>query len=382
VTDRRLLTIADYEALSREILPRQLFDVLFGEFGAPGFEANTNNILAFRSTRLRPRVMVGIEARKLSTTVLGQRIELPVMIAPAGYHQRAHPLGELATARAAKAAGTVFTVSTASTFSIEEVADATDGPLWFQLYVFKDRVLDARLVERAEAAGYKALMVTVDHLGRSRERELRYDFSRHTEHRLVHTIDPDRVLRNFQGMGFEQVPGADNYKANFDETFGWRDIVWLRSKTSLPIIIKGIQTQEDARLCVEHGVDALVVSNHGGHASPDAKGTLETLQEVSAAVGGRLEIYLDGGVRQGSDVLKALALGARAVLIGRPVFWGLAVDGELGVRNVLEVLRGELDSNMTLCGVADVENVSSHLVTTPSDWVLDKTEISAAATQK
>jgi isopentenyl diphosphate isomerase/L-lactate dehydrogenase-like FMN-dependent dehydrogenase len=178
-------------------------------------------------------------------------------------------------------------------------------------------------------------------------------------------------------MGFEQVPGADNYKANFDESFGWRDIAWLRSKTSLPLIIKGIQTEEDARLCVEHGVDALVVSNHGGHASPDAKGTLETLQEVSAAVGGHLEIYLDGGIRQGSDVLKSLALGARAVLIGRPVFWGLAVDGERGVRNVLEALRSELDSNMTLCGVADVENVSRQLVTTPRDWLRDGTGMHA-----
>jgi 4-hydroxymandelate oxidase len=382
VTDRRLLTIADYEVLSREILPRQLFDVLFGQLDAPGFEANTNNILAFGSTRLRPRVMAGILARKLSTTVLGQRIELPVMLAPAGYHQRAHPHGELATARAARAAGTVFTVSTASTYSIEEVAAATDGPLWFQLYMFKDRDLDARLVERAEAAGYKALMVTVDHLGRSRERELRYDFTRHSEHRLVHTIDPDRVLRNFQGMGLEAVPSADNYRANFDEAFAWHDIAWLRSKTSLPIVIKGIQTEEDARLCVEHGVDALVVSNHGGHASPDAKGTLETLQEVSAAVGGLLEIYLDGGVRQGSDVLKALALGAKAVLIGRPIFWGLAVDGETGVRNVLEIFRSELDSNMKLCGVADVDNVNRRLVATPLDWGRDDAQVPVAARQR
>jgi 4-hydroxymandelate oxidase len=368
VTDSRPLTVADYEALSREILPRQLFDVLFGEFGAPGFEANTHNIQAFRSTRLRPRVMAGAGNRKLSTTVLGRRIELPVMLAPAGYHQRAHPQGELATARAAQSAGTVFTVSTASTYSIEEVAAATDGPLWFQLYVFKDRDLDARLIARAEDAGYRALMVTVDHLGRSREREMRYDFTRHNEHRIIHTIEPDRVLRNFQGMGFPSVPGADNYRANFDQDFGWSDIGWLRSKTSLPIVIKGIQTEEDARLCVEHGVDGLVVSNHGGHASPDAKGTLETLCEVSAAVDGAAEVYLDGGVRQGSDVLKALALGAKAVLIGRPIFWGLAVDGEQGVRHVLDILRNELDSTMSLCGVADVEKVSRRLVTTPWQW--------------
>jgi 4-hydroxymandelate oxidase len=366
--ESRLLTVADYEALSREILPRQLFDVLFGGVRAPGFEANTSNIEAFRSTRLRPRVMAGAGTRKLSTTVLGQRIEIPVMLAPAGYHQRAHPQGELATARAAQSAGTVFTVSTASTYSIEEVAAATTGPLWFQLYVFKDRDLDARLIARAENAGYKALMVTVDHLGRSRERELRYDFTRHNEHRVIHTIDADRVLRNFQGMGFPQVPGADNYKANFDQDFGWSDIGWLRSTTSLPIVIKGIQTEEDALLCVEHGIDGLVVSNHGGHASPDAKGTLETLHEVTAAVGGAAEVYLDGGVRKGSDVLKALALGAKAVMIGRPIFWGLAVDGEQGLAHVLAILRSELDSTMSLCGVADVEKVSRRLVTTPREW--------------
>src|SRR5579875_907702 len=358
----QLLTVADYEARSREVLPRELFDVLFGSEGAPGFEANTNNIAAFRSIRLRPRVMVGVGARKLSTTVLRVPVELPVLLAPAGYHQRAHPEGELATARAARAAGTILTVATASTYSIEEVAAVTDGPLWFQLYVFKDRALDERLIARAEEAGYRALVVTVDHLGRSRERELRYDFGRHSEHRLVRTIDPRRVLRNLAGMGLTSIPSGDAYRANFDQDFCWSDLAWLRSRTSLPLVIKGIQTAEDARLCLEHGVDGIVVSNHGGHASPDARGTLETLPEVVDTVGKGMEVYLDGGVRRGADVLKALALGARAVLIGRPLFWGLALDGETGVRHIFQILRDELDSTMTLCGVTDVEQVDAALV--------------------
>lgn len=362
-----LLTIADYEARSREVMPRQLFDVLFGGEGADAFEAEARNLDAFRATRLRPRVMTGNATRKLGTSVLGQSISLPVVLAPAGYHQRAHPDGELASARAAHAEGTILTVSTASTFTIEEVAAAGGGALWFQLYMFKSRAVDEQLIRRAEEAGYKALMITVDHLGRSREREIRYDFGRTTEHRVVHTIDPKRVLANFAGMELAGTPSADAYRDHFDHSFQWSDLAWVRSVTSLPIVIKGVQTAEDARLCAEHGVDALVASNHGGHASPDARATLETLPEIVDAARG-VEVYLDGGVRRGGDVLKALALGARCVLIGRPIFWGLAIDGESGLRHVLQILRSELESAMSLCGVGDVELVDRRLVATPAGW--------------
>jgi len=362
-----LLTVGDYEARSREVMPRQLFDVLFGRDGADAFEAETRNLEAFRATRLRPRVMTGTTSRKLSTSVLGEEISLPVVLAPAGYHQRAHPDGELASARAAHAESTILTVSTASTFTIEEVAAASAGPLWFQLYMFKSRAVDRELIHRAEQAGYKALMITVDHLGRSRERELRYDFGRTTEHRVVHTIDPKRVLANFAGMDMIGTPTADAYREQYDESFQWSDLAWVRGVTSLPIIIKGIQTAEDARLCAEHGVDALVASNHGGHASPDARATLLTLPEIVDAAGS-VEVYLDGAVRRGGDVLKALALGARCVLIGRPIFWGLAIDGETGLRRVLQILRSELESAMSLCGVGDVESVERSLVALPAGW--------------
>jgi 4-hydroxymandelate oxidase len=363
--ERDLLTIADYEARAREVLPRPLFDVLFGWFGAPGFEGNTHSMEALAATRLRPRVMAGVEHRKLATTVLGEPISFPVLIAPAGYHQRSHPEGELATARAAAAAGTVFTVSTASTYSIEEVRDVSDGALWFQLYFFRDRAINRHLMERAEAAGYRALMITVDSLGRSRERETRFDFTRHTEHRTIRTIDPARVLRNFQQIDATYLSDGVNYHMNFDRAFTWDDLAWVRSVTSLPIVIKGVQTAEDAALARAHGVDAVVVSNHGGHALPDSRGTLEALPEVVEAVGSDLEVYVDGGFRRGPDVLKALAVGARAVLIGRPVFWGLAIDGEQGVRDVLGIYRDELDGAMTLCGVTDVEQVDPALVVLP-----------------
>jgi len=368
VTDQHLLTVADFEARSREVMPRQLFDVLFGAPGVPGFEAETRNLEAFRDTRLRPRVMTGASSRKMDTAVLGQSISMPVVLAPAGYHQRAHPAGELASARAAHAEGTILTVSTASTFSIEEVAAASPGPLWFQLYMFKSRAVDERLIRRAEESGYKALMITVDHHGRSREREIRYDFGRTTEHRILHSIDPERVLTNFAGMDMDGVPTADAYREHFDQGFQWSDIAWVRKITSLPLIIKGIQTGEDARLCSEHGVDAFVVSNHGGHALPEARATLEVLPEAVAAAGRGIEVYMDGGVRRGGDILKAVALGATCVLIGRPIFWGLAIDGEAGLRSVLQILRAELDSAMSLCGLDDIRRAGARLVAPPPSW--------------
>jgi 4-hydroxymandelate oxidase len=360
-----LLTIADFEARSREILPRQLFEVIFGGYGVRGFEGNTHSLDSFERCRTRPRVMAGVRIRSLETSVLGTPISFPLMIGPAANHQRAHPEGELATARAAASAGTIFTVSAGSTYSIEEVAAASDGPLWFQLYVLRDRKVNRKLMTRAEDAGYKALMVTVDHHGRSREREIRFDSTRDSESRTIRTIDPERIMKNFQGMDAPDLKG-DDYNDVYDLNFTWSDVAWLRSCTSLPIIIKGIQTGEDAALARETGVDAVVVSNHGGHGSPDSKGTLDILPEVVAEAGSAMEVYLDGGVRKGADVLKALALGARAVLVGRATFWGLSVDGQAGVERVLEIFRSELDGTMTLCGVADVRDVAPSVVELPA----------------
>lgn len=359
-----LLTIPDYEARARETMPRAMFDRLFGEYSSPYWVTNTHNLAAFNAIKLRPRVMVDVSHRDLSTEVLGQKISIPVMLAPTGTHQRAHPQGELASARAAGTAGTIMALSLASSYSIEEVADVATGPLWFQLYFFKDRRITATLARRAERAGYTALLVTVDNLGtRSRERENRYSY----------TLDAERALKNFEGMELltpdtsDVVHGGDQVMESSDSAVTWSDLAWLRSVTSLPLVIKGVQTAEDARLCAEHGVDGLVVSNHGGLVLEGSRGTMEVLPEVVDAVDRRLEVYLDGGVRRGIDVLKALALGAKAVFVGRAIFWGLSVDGEAGVRHVLEILRDELDQAMGPCGVADVKKVDRSLVAEPND---------------
>lgn len=356
-TQLPLLTVPDYEARARDTIPRALFDRLFGTYGAPDWVTNTNNLAAFNAVKLRPRVLVDVSHRNLTTEVLGQKINFPVMLAPTGTHQRAHPQGELASARAAGAMGTIMGLSTASSYSIEEVAEVATGPLWFQLYFFRDRELTEILVRRAHNAGYTALMLTVDNLGaRSREREYRY----------AYTLQSERILKNFVGIELPNLPTRDNFGESFESALNWSDLEWLRSITPMPLAIKGIQTAEDARLCVEYGANALVVSNHGGHALQGTKGTIEMLPEVAEAVGDRAEVFLDGGIRRGGDVLKALALGAKAVFIGRAIFWGLSVDGEAGVRRVLDILRDELDVAMGLSGVTDVKNVDRSLVEGPS----------------
>ena len=357
VTPNALLTINDYEARAKETMPKALFDRLFGDLGAPDWTSNTANVRAMEAVKLRPRVLVDVSQRDLSTEVLGQRISLPVMLAPTGTHQRAHPAGELAAARAAAAAGTIMGLSTASSYSIEEVAQVAESPLWFQLYFFQNRELTEILVRRAENAGYTAMMLTVDNLGAN---------SREREHRYAYILEAERILKNFQGIELPDLPTRENFTESFESALNWRDLEWLRSLTSMPLVIKGVQTAEDARLCAENGVEALVVSNHGGHAMQGTDGAINMLPAIADAVGDRLEVYLDGGVRQGADVLKALALGARAAFIGRPIFWGLSVAGEEGVQHCLEILRRELDVAMGLCGVTDARRVDPSVARDPS----------------
>ncbi len=355
-TQNPLLTIGDYETRAKVTMPKALFDRLFGDMDAPDWTTNTANVRSMDRIALRPRVLVDVSERDLSTEVLGQRISFPVMLAPTGTHQRAHPAGELAAARAAASADTIMSLSTASSYSIEEVAEVAEKPLWFQLYFFQDRELTEILVRRAENAGYTAMMLTVDNLGaNSREREIRY----------AYILDAERNLRNFQGIELPNLPTQGNFVESFEHSLNWRDLEWLRSITSMPLVVKGIQTAEDARLCAENGCEALVVSNHGGHALQTTQGSIDILPEVVDAVGDRLEVYFDGGIRRGTDVLKALALGAKATFVGRPIFWGLSVAGEEGVRRCLEILRSELSVAMGLCGVADVRQVDSSLVRDP-----------------
>ena len=352
-----LLTVPDYEARARQTMPTALFDRLFGALGGPTMLSNTNNLRAMDAIKLRPRVLADVSHRNLSSTVLGKEISFPVMLAPTGTHQRAHPEGELASTRAAGGAGTILSLSTAASYSIEEVAEVATGPLWFQLYFFKNREVTEILVRRAQEAGYNALVLTVDNLGaRSTEREQRF----------AYTLTAERILKNFVGIELPDLPNRDNFGDSFESALNWSDLDWLRSLTTMPIVIKGIQTAEDARLCAENGVEGLVVSNHGGHALDGTEGTIDMLPEIVDAVGDRLEVYIDGGIRHGSDVLKCLALGAKAAFVGRPIFWGLSVDGQAGLSHILEIFRDELDVAMGLCGLTDVKNASPSLVSMPN----------------
>ncbi len=305
------------------------------------------NVEAFDRRRIVPRVLRGVGPRELRTTLLGTDLSMPVLIAPTAFHKLAHPEGEVATARAAAAAGTAMVVSMAATQPVEDIA-AAGGPLWFQLYPQPDLDFTAAVIKRAEAAGCRALVVTVDSpvFGR-RDRDLRNGFT---------DLPAGLCCENMREAGG---PARDIV---MDPTLSWDRIAWLRSVTGLPIVLKGVLHPADARLAVEHGVDGLLVSNHGGRQLDGAVATLDALPAIVAAVGGRLPILLDGGIRRGTDVLVALALGASAVAIGRPVIAGLAADGASGVRQVLELLRTELDQALALAGAATPADLTPDLV--------------------
>jgi len=293
-----------------------------------------------------------------STLVLGQKIAFPVLIAPTAMQKMAHPQGELATIKATNSMGTVMVLSSWSTTSLEEVAEAApmEGMRWFQLYAYKNRNITENLIKRAEKAGYTALVLTVDTpiLGR-REIDIKNKF----------TLPPNLNLANFMDIENKATmpAGLINYvSTEIDTTLNWNDISWLRSISKLPIILKGILTAEDAHLAIQHGVAAIIVSNHGARQLDEVQATIEALPEVVKAVEGKIEVYLDGGVRRGTDVLKALALGADAVLIGRPILWGLAVNGEKGVKGVLRMLKEEIHRAMMLAGIRSISEIHPSLV--------------------
>ena len=357
-----LVNIFEFQELAERGLPKAEADFIAG--GATDEITLRRTRAAFDSIMLRPRMLVDVSQRDLSTTVLGQRIEFPVMLDPAGGHGRAHPDGELATARAAGAMGTVMLLSSGSTYTLEEVSEAASGPIWFQQYLYKDRGLTEAMAQRAQDAGYTALCITLDSTIRAkRERNIRNNYSnpRSPNYAAFELAEP-------QAWGLSSdAPVGVNALINRSAT--WSELEWLAANTRLPLLVKGIMTGEDARLCVDHGPKALIVSNHGARQLDTTFASIEVLPEVAAAVDGRLEVYLDGGIRRGTDVLKALALGARAVLIGRPLFWGLAVDGEAGVRTVLQMLRDELDIAMGMWGRPTIESIDISLLGTVSPLV-------------
>jgi 4-hydroxymandelate oxidase len=338
---RGYLRIDDFEVAARELLPQMVFDYYAG--GAGDELTLEENRRAFDRWLIRPRVLVGVSDPDPATSVLGEQIPFPIVLAPTAMQAMAHPGGEVATARAAASLGALMVLSTISTMSLEDVA-ATGVSGWFQLYIHRDRTLTEDLVHRAHAAGYRAIVLTVDapYLGR-RFRDERNRFA----------MPPELTLANLVGA---RLPGTSGsglfayFAAELDPTLTWEHLVWLRSLTPLPLVIKGILTAEDARLAVEAGVEGIVVSNHGGRQLDGVAASVDALPEVVDAVAGRAEVYLDGGVRRGTDVLRALALGARAVMIGRPYLWGLGVAGEAGVRRVIEILDDELRLAMALAG--------------------------------
>jgi 4-hydroxymandelate oxidase len=329
-------TLDALESLARERLPANVYDYYAG--GAADERTLGENRAAFARVSLRPRIARAGAPCDLATTVLGQRLAFPIAVAPTALQGLAHPSGEVATARACGALGTALGVAMMASASIEEVTAATEGPAWMQIYLLADRGLTRALVDRAVAAGACALILTVDATVTGRRRRSRVS-------RV--TLPPSIRFGNLDGLAAEPLPlGGGSLAAGFaslvDPSATWRDVGWLRSLSALPLVVKGVLTAEDARLAAAAGADAVVVSNHGGRILDYASTTLDALPEVVAALGARAEVWLDGGVRSGADVAKALALGARLVLVGRPVLWGLATGGEAGVGDVLTSLRDEL----------------------------------------
>jgi isopentenyl diphosphate isomerase/L-lactate dehydrogenase-like FMN-dependent dehydrogenase len=335
----RLFSVEEFEPLARERMVDSAYRYVAGWAGTG--ETVRLNREAFGRWVFRPRGLVDVSSIDPSTTVLGQPVSLPVLFAPSALHRLAHPEGELATASASVTASTIMIMSTSASSTIEDVAAVARDP-WFQLYWLTDRELTRDLVQRAAAAGFRALCLTVDApVGGWRESELRYPVPINEDCRAANL--PDEV--------------------EVETRLTWSSLEWLRSISPLPLVLKGIMTAEDARLAVEHGADAIVVSNHGGRQLDWAQASLEAMPVIVDAVDGRLEILTDGGIRRGTDVLKALALGARAVLIGRPVFWGLATGGAAGLGAMVELIRGELVSAMALTGATRIADVGRHLVT-------------------
>lgn len=357
------VSVFDYESLATEHLSQMALD--YYNSGAWDEVTLRDNRAAFERLKIRPRMLVDVSKRNLTTEVLGQSLQMPLLIAPMAFQCLAHPDGEVATARAAASAGIGMVLSTLATKSIEDVAAATHSETstslqWFQLYVHRDRGLTRALVERAYAAGYKALCLTVDApvLGR-RERDKRNQFA----------LPPGMGLANLASLSGLGIPNEAGESGLFtysvqqlDPAVTWRDLEWLQSLCPLPLVLKGILRGDDAEQAVECGAKVIVVSNHGGRQLDGAIASIDALAEVVEAVDGRAEVLVDGGIRRGIDILKALALGAKAVMLGRPVLWALATAGEAGVSHVIKLLREELDVAMALSGCATLQDIDSSLL--------------------
>ena len=340
--------VADYERLAAAALPEGPLGYYAG--GAADERTLHENVVAWGRRRLRPRVLVDVGNVSTATTVFGTEVSTPVLVAPTALQRMAHPDGEPGVARAAAAAGTVMVLSTLATSTPAEVAQAAPGaPRWYQLYVTKDRGISRALADAAVDAGFGAIVVTVDApVPGRRERDLRTGF------RVPADLDMPAITA---ALGRSGGVSVEDFFSVIDPSVTWRDLEQFAAASPVPVLVKGIQTGEDAALACEHGAAGLIVSNHGGRQLDGVAATAEILPEVIDAVDGRAEVLVDGGIRRGTDVLVALALGARAVLVGRPVLWGLAAGGEAGARDVLRLLTDEVARGLALLGCSSPADI-------------------------
>ncbi len=349
---RQLLNLFDYEAAAKEAMRAP--DYAYYAGGVADNITRQENRAGFDRLRLRPKRMRDVSKVSLETTVGGTKMPLPFMLAPAAMHKLAHPDGELGTGGAARALGITQVLSTMSTVAVNEVT-ALGHPVWFQLYLFRDRDWSVRILKRAEAAGCQALVLTVDVPRQGlRENLWRAKFKTPPELPFPNLVEPGESISVSELM--------TTVDANFDPALTWDDIGWLKSITDLPIWVKGVLRGDDARLAIEAGASGIIVSNHGGRQLDTAIASIDALPEVVEAVAGEVEVLIDGGIRRGTDVIKAVALGAKAVLLGRSPLWGLAVNGETGTRHIFEILRDELANVMAQCGCPTLADVDTDLI--------------------
>ncbi|KKB11819.1 lactate dehydrogenase [Devosia geojensis] len=372
----KVLTIAEMMALARQRVPKQFFDYAdSGAWTESTYRANQDD---FAKITLNQRVAVNMEGRSLKTSMIGQEVAMPVALAPTGLTGMQHPDGEIKAARAAEVFGVPFTLSTMSICSIEDVAENTTKPFWFQLYVMRDRKFIERLIDRAKAAKCSALVLTMDlQILGQRHKDLRngmsappkftpkfvFEMARKPGWALGMLGTQRRTFRNIVG----HVENAGDLSklsvwtnSQFDPSLSWKDLSWVKDRFGGPVIVKGVLDAGDARQAVAHGADAVIVSNHGGRQLDGAPSTIRVLPEIVDAVGKTAEVYIDGGIRSGQDVVKALAMGAKSTFIGRAFLWGLGAGGEAGVKRVLDILARELDITMALCGERDIRNIGPH----------------------
>lgn len=374
----RCLTIDDLKRVAKRRVPKQFFD--YADSGAWTEQTYRANEEDFRQITLRQRVAVNLEDRNLATTMLGRTVNMPVAIAPVGSTGMQSPDGEIKAARAAEKAGIPFTLSTMAICSIEDIAENTSAPFWFQLYVMRDRPYIERLIDRAKAARCGALVLTMDlQILGQRHKDIRngllvppkftprflYEIARKPAWAFGMLGTQRRTFRNIHGHVSEATNLAsltEWTRTQFDLTLNWKDVGWIKDRFGGPVIVKGVLDAEDAQLAIEAGADGIIVSNHGGRQLDGAPSSIRVLPEIVDAVGGKTEVYMDGGIRSGQDVLKALALGARSTFIGRAMNYGLGAGGEAGVTRALDIIRAEMDTTMALMGERDIRNIGRHSI--------------------